>query len=132
MTDAKTVYKQRVNGGDLPYYSLGLAYDNGANYTNGNISQMQWSGKDESAFTKGLSFAYDDVNRLTGSAGLSGYGDTESGILYDKNGNIRTLGRAGAITDDLTYAYSGNRLSSVNDASANNSGGAKWDKQLWL
>ncbi|WP_149241132.1 DUF6443 domain-containing protein [Dyadobacter sp. 32] len=122
MTDAKTVYKQTVNGGDLPYYSLGLAYDNGANYTNGNISQMQWSGKDESAFTKGLSFAYDDVNRLTGSAGLSGYGDTESGILYDKNGNIITLIRAGAAIDNLVYTYASNRLTSINDATGSNTG----------
>jgi RHS repeat-associated protein len=122
ITDGKTVYKQIQGGPDNPFFSYGLSYANGSSYTNGNISQMQWNGKDEAAFTKGLSFAYDGANRLTGSTGLSGYGDTESGITYDKNGNIKTLVRAGVAVDNLGYTYAGNRLTGINDATGSNTG----------
>ncbi len=107
---------------DLPFFGFGLNYANGGNYSNGNISQMQWLNKDEAAFTKGLGFNYDGANRLTASAGLLGYVDTESGITYDKNGSIKTLARAGAAVDNLGYAYVGNRLSAVTDASGSNLG----------
>jgi RHS repeat-associated protein len=83
---------------------------------------MQWLNKDDAAFTKGLTFTYDEANRLLGSAGLMGYADIESGIGYDKNGNIKTLIRAGAVVDNLAYAYLGNRLSAVTDASGSNLG----------
>jgi len=122
LTDGKTVYKKTDDGADLPFFAYGLSYANSGNYTNGNISQAQWSGKDEAAFTKGLTFSYDGVNRLTASAGLFGYADLESGITYKGNGNIKTLTRAGVAVDNLTYNYVGNRLSSIDDASGNNSG----------
>ncbi|MCF2500431.1 DUF6443 domain-containing protein [Dyadobacter chenhuakuii] len=122
LTEGKTAYKKDVNGPDLPYYGFNLAYNNGANYTNGNISQMQWLGKDEANFSKGLTFSYDGANRLLGSSGLNAYPDTEKSITYDKNGNIKTLVRAGAAVDNLTYTYLGNRLSSVTDGSGNNLG----------
>lgn len=43
---------------------------------------------------------------------------TERDISYDRNGNILALKRYGssAISDDLSYSYEGNRLSSVNSA----------------
>jgi len=122
ITDGTTAYKKFDNDPDLPFFRFGLAYANGSNYTNGNINQMQWSGKDEAAFTKGLTFSYDGVNRLTASAGLFSYADVESGITYKGNGNIKTLTRAGAAVDNLTYNYTGNRLTSIDDASGNNSG----------
>jgi RHS repeat-associated protein len=122
LTDGKTVYKKDANDPDLSFFGFGLSYANGANYTNGNISQMQWLNKDDVSYTKGLSFSYDGVNRLAGSSGLVGYTDTESGITYDKNGNVKTLVRGGAVLDNLTYTYLGNRLSAVNDASGSNSG----------
>jgi RHS repeat-associated protein len=121
-TDGKTVYKKNAADPDLPFFDFGLNYANGASYTNGNISQMQWLNKDEAAFTKGLGFNYDGANRLTASFGLLGYADTESGITYDKNGNIKTLIRAGAAVDNLGYAYVGNRLSAVTDGSGSNLG----------
>jgi RHS repeat-associated protein len=121
-TDGKTVYKKNAADPDLPFFGFGLNYANGASYTNGNISQMQWLNKDEAVFTKGLGFNYDGANRLTGSTGLPGYADTESGITYDKNGNIKTLVRAGAVVDNLGYAYVGNRLSTVTDGSGSNLG----------
>ncbi|MEO6286360.1 MAG: RHS repeat-associated core domain-containing protein [Dyadobacter sp.] len=122
LMDGKTVYKKDVAGPDVPYFGVGLAYANGANYTNGNISQMQWLNKDDAAFTKGLSFSYDGANRLTGSTVLMGFADIESGMSYDKNGNIKTLARAGAAVDNLAYAYLGNRLSAVTDDSGSNLG----------
>ncbi|KAA0992801.1 DUF6443 domain-containing protein [Dyadobacter aurulentus] len=124
LTDGKTVYKKDEVSPDKAFFGFGLAYANGNNYTNGNISQMQWMKKDDAAFTKGLSFSYDGANRLTGSTGLNGYLNTESGITYDKNGNLKTLARAGAAVDNLTYAYSANdnRLTSLTDGSGSNLG----------
>lgn len=129
LTDAKTSYQQ-VAGTDLPFYAFGLAYHNGSsNYTNGNIDSLRWRGKDESSFSAGLIFSYDGANRLTSSTGLTAgsvtYAEKESGITYDKNGNIQTLSRSGAAVDNLTYTYTatpGNRLKTVNDASGNNTG----------
>jgi RHS repeat-associated protein len=122
ITDGKTVYKQSEGSADFSFFKYGLAYANGGTYTNGNISQMLLGGKDETTLTKGLAFSYDGVNRLSGSTGLSGYADLENGITYDKNGNLKTLNRSGSAVDNLGYAYSGNRLSSINDASGNNTG----------
>jgi len=121
-TEAKTQYKQTSGGSDLPFFGYGLDYVNGSNYTNGNISSMQWNGKDESSFTKGMSFIYDDANRLTTSTGLYSYTDLENGLTYSKNGNIKTLTRSGASVDNLSYIYNGNQLTSLTDASGNNSG----------
>lgn len=121
LTNAQTKY-QIHTGTDLPFYTIGLEYANGVNYTNGNISSMKWAEKDVSTITKGLSFSYDGANRLISSTGIGGYGDTESGITFDKNGNIKTLQRAGAAVDNLGYSYVGNRLSAVNDGSGNNTG----------
>ncbi|TDE18533.1 DUF6443 domain-containing protein [Dyadobacter psychrotolerans] len=130
LTDAKTAY-QVTQGTDLPFYAFSLSYNNvlyGPQYSNGNISKMEWLGKDEAAFSGGLSFTYDKANRLLSAVKPAGatytYVDTESGITYDKNGNIKTLSRAGAAVDNLTYNYGtiDNRLGSITDASASNSG----------
>ncbi len=128
LTDAKTSY-QIIQGTDLPFYAFSLSYNNalyGPQYSNGNISKMEWSGKDQSAFSGGLTFTYDKANRLLSSVKPSTatytYGDTESGITYDANGNIKTLVRAGAAVDNLSYTYVGNRLSALSDASGNNTG----------
>lgn len=124
LTDAKTSYQQ-VARTDLPFYAFGLTYNNvlyAAQYSNGNMSSMKWSGMNEATLTKGLSFTYDNANRLNASTGLSSYADTESGITYDANGNIKTLTRAGAAADSLTYSYLGNQLSAIADASPGNTG----------
>jgi RHS repeat-associated protein len=122
LTQGQTFYKSKENEPDSSFYNFGLGYANGNNYTNGNISQMQWSGKAENVFTKGLAFTYDGANRLLGSTGLNNYKEIESGISYDKNGNIKTLVRSGAVLDNLGYAYLGNRLSAVTDGSGSNLG----------
>src|SRR5690606_36970346 len=65
--------------------------------------------------------SYDASNRLVG---VSSTTLQESGITYDKNGNIKTLTRSGSVVDNLTYSYtdSGNQLKSINDTSGNSSG----------
>lgn len=122
LTDALSVYKKTTNDPDFSVFGYGLTYASGANYTNGNISQMQWRNKDEASYTKGLNFTYDGANRLTGSSGVGTYNDTESNITYDKSGNLKTLTRAGSVADNLTYFYTGNRLTSITDASGSNLG----------
>lgn len=112
---------------DTQYNFYGLQYDYkqvSGKYTNGNISNMKWISEKGTTFSKGLSFTYDGLNRLKGSAGLGSYAETESGITYDKNGNILTLLRAGSVVDNLAYTYSGegNRVTSITDNSGNNSG----------
>ena len=43
--------------------------------------------------------------------------------LYDKNGNIKALQRYGnVLIDNLTYTYSGNQLTKVEDATGNAAG----------
>ncbi|WP_445438762.1 DUF6443 domain-containing protein [Dyadobacter pollutisoli] len=122
LTQGQTFYKTKENEPDSSFYNFSLSYANGNNYTNGNISQMQWSGKAENSFIKGLTFIYDSANRMLGSTGLNNYKETESGISYDKNGNIKTLIRSGVVLDNLSYAYLGNRLSAVTDGSGSNLG----------
>lgn len=121
-TEGRTVYKQQDNNPEQNFFGYNLSYANGNSYTNGNISQMQWLNQNDASYTKGLNFTYDHANRMTGSAGVGGYADTESGVIYDKNGNLKAIVRAGAAVDNLTYTYSGNRLSLVNDGSGSNLG----------
>ncbi|KAA0990012.1 DUF6443 domain-containing protein [Dyadobacter aurulentus] len=119
LTDGANVYRKKLEGPDLPFFAFTVDYLSGTIYTNGNITSMSWKGRDEAAFTKGLTFSYDGANRLLGSTGIGTYKETESGIQYDLNGNIKKLTRkdaAGATIDNLTYNYTGNRLSSVADA----------------
>ncbi|MEO6286522.1 MAG: DUF6443 domain-containing protein [Dyadobacter sp.] len=119
-TDAKTVYKPAA--AELPFYATHVSYRNGANYSNGSVDSLAWRGKDENAFSAGLKFTYDGASRLTGSTGIFGNANTESGISYDKNGNVTTLTRSGVAVDNLIYTYVGNRLSVVGDASGDNTG----------
>ena len=66
-------------------------------------------------------YAYDGLKRLTDAAYYSGTASvqsllkTEKNITYDRNGNITGLDRYGAsgLSDMLSFAHSGNRLSSV-------------------
>ena len=122
LTLGQTQYRPYISSPDTPFYGFELTYSNGSYYTNGNISRMRWKGKDATTFSTGLDFTYDGVNRLTGGTGTGGYTHTESGITYDRNGNIKTFNRAGSASDNLTYAYSGNRLTSISDVSGNSSG----------
>ena len=93
---------------------------------NGNISEQKWKGP-YAELAAGYTYAYDKLNRLTGSissnkAGASWTVDNkfnENNITYDRNGNIKTLARYenGTVIDNLTYSsYTGNQLIKVDDA----------------
>ena len=90
----------------------------GSHY-NGNISSMNWTANGTShAYT----FTYDGMNRmLNATHGTGAY--TEKVTSYDKNGNIKALQRYGnGLIDNLTYTYSGNQLTRVDDATGNAAG----------
>ena len=97
---------------------------------NGNISAMKWKAGTE-IVERGYKFEYDEINRLKAAT----YGEGTSLIdnpnrydekvtLYDKMGNIENLERHGkadgtnvfGIIDNLTYAYTGNKLTKVTDS----------------
>jgi RHS repeat-associated protein len=113
--------------GDLFAYKL--EYE-AAGQWNGNIGRQSWNhilGTEPEGVRRYL-FAYDGNNQLKSAAfsGLPGENYSLAHINYDKNGNITTLQRNGktgssfGLMDNLNYTYSGNRLSSVNDAISGN------------
>ena len=58
---------------------------------------------------------------LNATHGTGAY--TEKVTSYDKNGNIKALQRYGnGLIDDLTYTYSGNQLTRVDDATGSSAG----------
>ena len=97
-------------------FTQSLGY--GSHY-NGNISSMNWTANGTSY---SYTFTYDGVNRmLNATHGTDAY--TEKVTNYDKNGNIKGLQRYGnGLIDDLTYTYSGNQLTKVEDATGNTAG----------
>ncbi|MGN7786106.1 DUF6443 domain-containing protein [Niabella sp. 22666] len=73
---------------------------------NGNIGQQLWTTNGQSHY---YNYSYDKANRLT--SGISDEGYNETGIGYDKMGNIQSLTRAGyglMGVGTLTYNYNGN------------------------
>ena len=80
---------------------------------------MNWNANGSS---HSYTFTYDGVNRmLNATHGTGAY--TEKVTLYDKNGNIKALQRYGnGLIDNLTYTYSGNQLTKVDDATGNAAG----------
>ena len=86
----------------------------------GLISESVSSHNGQQSQTYG--YRYDSGARLTEAVHLVGTSsslvNTEKDITYDLNGNIKTIKRYGATTlaDNLSYTYSGNRLTSVTDA----------------
>ena len=101
----------------------------------GNISEWEWQQGTNAAMM--YRFSYDDLNRLKGSvyyqrdggawSALSGNNAfDESGLTYDKNGNILTLTRTGSVSATQVYAYTGNRLTSL--SRGNVTGSYQYDK----
>ncbi|KPQ08949.1 MAG: RHS repeat-associated core domain [Algoriphagus marincola HL-49] len=93
---------------------------------NGNISKVEWRGKDDVKRT--YTFAYDKGQRLVSAAyttpGESGR-YTVNNMTYDHNGNLKTLNRNNlrsgtsyGLVDVLTYDYpgNGNKLTQVTDS----------------
>ncbi|MFP3831277.1 DUF6443 domain-containing protein [Chryseobacterium sp. SIMBA_028] len=106
---------------------------------NGNIAEVDWRtmespGANPPLEPKRYSYAYDTLNRLT-----AGYYQNPNNpwskehtevMDYDVNGNISNLYRTSimdnnttaTVIDKLTYNYTGNKLTSINDISTNPSG----------
>ncbi|WP_192822826.1 DUF6443 domain-containing protein [Rufibacter sp. LB8] len=120
-------------------YNTDLEVGGGQAQFNGNIAEMLWkSGGD--AQLRAYAYTYDAANRLKDglykALGGSGW-DQEvdqfsvTGLTYDGNGNIKGMRRNGLTShdayasagktfgqvDSLRYAYAGNRLRAVDDAS---------------
>jgi len=130
-----------TNDDATDYFGMSLSYNtadtdlaNNPLY-NGNISAIKWSNYgDGTVKQKGYTYAYDAMNRITGStykekttawAALTASGFAETGFTYDLNGNIKTLTRndkrANGTMDILSYDYGtgtsqSNQLLSVSDS----------------
>ncbi len=102
---------------------------------NGNISETIWNTGSDNTKRK-YGYFYDGLNRLKNAVymkpvlnGTVGHSYDET-VHYDKHGNITNLVRNGVIddnpstiqTDNLQYAYDGNRLMKVTDNSNNDVG----------
>ncbi|MEP2025838.1 DUF6443 domain-containing protein, partial [Reichenbachiella sp.] len=112
-------------GSDL--FGMQMHYNQGAtnNKYNGNIGAIRWNTAGEDAISK-YNYTYDRANRLTAADWKKGVdvGDFDMTATYDVNGNITSLNRNALDSiltsiDELTYAYSGNQLQGVEDASDN-------------
>jgi len=101
---------------------------------NGNIAEVDWKTSNDGMLRR-YSYQYDALNRLANAA----YSEPNSSVpqnnffnesmSYDMNGNMVSLQRntksiasTAEQIDKLNYSYSGNRLSSVTDISANYKG----------
>ncbi len=140
------------NGDSNDVFGMELLYDQSdGNLANGSgnaarfdgrLTAVKWMSVDASgtkSYERSYTYAYDDVNRYTGSTysertttgtgsfsnNLNGF--DESGIMYDAGGNITFLNRNSSTQgtnshtqiDALTYTYSStnpNQLTSVSDA----------------
>jgi RHS repeat-associated protein len=137
---------------DNDLFGFELSYNSGTNIAgtaltaqfNGNISGQRWRSKLDRT-NRMFAYSYDPANRLT-KAVYEGYNGstkstenfsttgfdrttptTETGIQYDRNGNIMAMAQYGLTTrtngenaqfglvDNLKYDYLGNRLTVVED-----------------
>ncbi|OJX31257.1 MAG: hypothetical protein BGO86_05050 [Chryseobacterium sp. 36-9] len=106
---------------------------------NGNISQIDWLIADpalSSQQQKSYGYTYDALNRLRAgfyyvkNSGQYTFPEENNEILkYDLNGNISELkrfsyniGTTSSLIDDLSYHYTGNRLTSIDDVSGDANG----------
>ncbi|QIY82518.1 RHS repeat-associated core domain-containing protein [Chryseobacterium sp. NEB161] len=106
---------------------------------NGNISQVEWLIVDPTESfpqQKSYGYSYDSLDRLragfyyTKNSGDYLFTEENNEILkYDLNGNIidlkrfsYSIGTTSSLIDDLTYQYTGNRLTSIEDLSSDYNG----------
>lgn len=115
-----------MTGMNSSQFSLKLKYEDGTvPQWNGNISRQEFTGGS-------YDYSYDRLNRITDgiAAAAAADGKSEKSISYDLNGNILALQRyssASNLEDNLTYQYTGNRLTGVTDAST--STGTQFQRQ---
>ncbi|MGE8553345.1 MAG: DUF6443 domain-containing protein [Chryseobacterium jejuense] len=107
---------------------------------NGNIAEVEWRavtsiGENPLVTPKRYGYVYDSLNRLTAAYyqnPTNAYSkENIESLTYDLNGNIANLYRTAlfntgtntaTVIDNLTYAYSGNQVTSINDTSNNSTG----------
>ncbi|MBE9585978.1 putative Ig domain-containing protein [Mucilaginibacter sp. JRF] len=124
---------------NMSVFGMRLNYNEGSvKYYNGNIGGMTWQTKvpdGTSSFQKRqvYVYTYDKLDRMTLASYSEAVGNANSGkyneqVTYDDMGNIKFLKRKNStgsnFLNDFEYIYSGNRLSSVNDAVLASQGGA--------
>ncbi|WP_158596896.1 DUF6443 domain-containing protein [Aquimarina sp. BL5] len=128
----KTINEGTTDNGDL--FGFAINYNTttenlGATALyNGNISEASWKTANDNT-RRAYGYQYDALNRILAGASSDGRYNL-SNVSYDKNGNIETLRRTGAIVtnpdysrssdfgmmDNLTYTYDeGNKLRNVTD-----------------
>ena len=102
-------------GSDL--FAMNLDYIGNNENHNGNISKIEWNASNQTS-KKTYAYTYDNLNRLTSSlySETSNANHNDNGYNtsyeYDRNGNIKVLGRNGRLSngffgliDYLTYNY---------------------------
>ena len=120
------------------HYADGLSAVGGQARYDGMLSgsewRVNWNGSAKSGSKMAYGYRYDAQGRLASAVYASGDNLTQDlngyneSFSFDANGNIQTLTRRGrandgtfAQLDNLSYAYSGNRLNSVTDGAPNGS-----------
>lgn len=102
---------------------------------NGNIAETSWRSASDN-IQRRYGYTYDGLNRMTNAwyqmpqSSVQVRNSYNEQLSYDNNGNITSLQRNGELDssttvtqiDDLTYTYSGNRLTKVGDATNNPAG----------
>jgi RHS repeat-associated protein len=123
-------------GDDLFTFRIGYN-DLGTRLYNGNISQVEWTTSNDEYYRR-YNYSYDDLNRLINASFYEWNKNSRFNVYlnYDKNGNISSLNRRGAIVenpdydlvsdygimDNLSYTYQGNQLMQVSDSGSNLTG----------
>ncbi|MBS0027235.1 DUF6443 domain-containing protein [Chitinophaga sp. 22321] len=122
----------KLFGFELKYTNPQNANNSPAKY-NGNITEVTWKTSTDNILRQ-YNYQYDALNRLKKgiysepNASVPQNGFYNEIMEYDSGSNItsikRNTGMSGmaSLMDDLTYSYTGNRLNSVTDASANYNG----------
>ncbi|WBV61114.1 RHS repeat-associated core domain-containing protein [Chryseobacterium camelliae] len=121
----------KLFGYELKYY-LPASTETGKR--TGNIAEVLWKTASDQVLRK-YAYQYDALNRMTSgtftepNASVPQNGFYNETATYDLGGNITALQRNGknalnalALIDNLSYSYTGNRLNSVTDASADYNG----------
>ncbi|MBW4890149.1 RHS repeat-associated core domain-containing protein [Mucilaginibacter sp. HMF5004] len=124
LQDITYSYNERgwLKTANAPLFAMELKYNDGTTpQYNGNIANQNWG--TPGSLTNSFTYSYDALNRL--SSGIGNTGNIESGIDYDKMGNISHLNRYydSTLIDQLTYNYTNssnltNQLQSVADVSS--------------
>ena len=109
-------FSQRLYYGENPFESSQVCYN--GNLCASSSSVVNTTG-DLTGSELSFSYSYDKLNQLCGAVESNTDGDTGEWFEYDLNGNILNLERKfdGYYVQRAAISYDGNRITSVNDAS---------------